>query len=131
MSFRAPAQAVWRRFESVSPSCESLTAELSFHQDAKKGTGPICRNGPEGATQKLDLSPFSLAPSGLAEPTATTRAVLEPAPVAPFAALDPEDWAVPSRAAEVADDQWIPAVDASLGDWEPGWENPLESPFAA
>ncbi|MBU4398588.1 MAG: hypothetical protein KKE86_04550 [Planctomycetes bacterium] len=26
---------------------------------AKKGTGPICRNGPEGAEHKLDLSPFS------------------------------------------------------------------------
>jgi beta-galactosidase len=25
---------------------------------AKKGTGPICRNGPEGASHKLDLSPF-------------------------------------------------------------------------
>ncbi len=27
----------------------------------KKGTGPICRNGPEGALHKLDLSPFSPA----------------------------------------------------------------------
>jgi arginyl-tRNA synthetase len=26
---------------------------------AKKGTGPICQNGPEGASHKLDLSPFS------------------------------------------------------------------------
>ena len=25
---------------------------------AEKGTGPICRNGPEGASHKLDLSPF-------------------------------------------------------------------------
>ena len=25
----------------------------------KKGIGPICRNGPEGASHKLDLSPFS------------------------------------------------------------------------
>ena len=25
----------------------------------KKGTGPICRNGPKGASHKLDLSPFS------------------------------------------------------------------------
>ena len=29
--------------------------------DGKKGTGPICRDGPEGAAHKLDLSPFSLA----------------------------------------------------------------------
>ncbi len=28
----------------------------------EKGTGPICRNGPEGASHKLDLSPF--LPSG-------------------------------------------------------------------
>jgi glucosamine-6-phosphate deaminase len=26
--------------------------------NAEKGTGPICRNGPEGAGHKLDLSPF-------------------------------------------------------------------------
>jgi len=26
--------------------------------EARKGTGPICRNGPEGASHKLDLSPF-------------------------------------------------------------------------
>ncbi len=28
-------------------------------EEGKKGTGPICRNGPEGASHKLDLSPFS------------------------------------------------------------------------
>ncbi len=28
----------------------------------KKGTGPICQNGPEGAAHKLDLSPFSPTP---------------------------------------------------------------------
>ncbi len=42
--------------------------ELAYESDrrrerltvgAKKGTGPICRNGPEGAAHKLDLSPFS------------------------------------------------------------------------
>jgi len=27
--------------------------------DVKKGTGPICRNGSQGAAHKLDLSPFS------------------------------------------------------------------------
>jgi hydrogenase maturation protein HypF len=26
--------------------------------DTEKGTGPICRNGPKGASHKLDLSPF-------------------------------------------------------------------------
>jgi len=30
-------------------------------KNGKKGTGPFCRNGPEGASHKMDLSPFSLA----------------------------------------------------------------------
>ena len=30
----------------------------------KKGTGPISRDGPKGAAQKLDLSPFSASPAG-------------------------------------------------------------------
>jgi uncharacterized membrane protein (DUF4010 family) len=29
-----------------------------FRPTREKGTGPICRNGPEGAAHKLDLSPF-------------------------------------------------------------------------
>jgi D-alanine-D-alanine ligase len=32
---------------------------LAGPQEGKKGTGPICRNGPKGASHKLDLSPFS------------------------------------------------------------------------
>jgi RNA polymerase sigma-70 factor, ECF subfamily len=32
--------------------------EQAIHEP-KKGTGPICRNGPKGASHKLDLSPFS------------------------------------------------------------------------
>ena len=37
-------------------------AILGIAQQApgKKGTGPICRDGPKGASHKLDLSPFSL-----------------------------------------------------------------------
>ena len=30
----------------------------SIMPEAEKGTGPICRNGPEGASHKWDLSPF-------------------------------------------------------------------------
>jgi uroporphyrinogen III methyltransferase/synthase len=37
---------------------EALAEELL---QAERGTGPICRNGPEGAAHKLDLSPFPLA----------------------------------------------------------------------
>jgi len=33
----------------------------------KKGTGPICRDGPEGASHKLDLSPFSSSGSQMTE----------------------------------------------------------------
>jgi hypothetical protein len=39
-----------------------LSPRVSFQdklRQAKKGTGPICRNGPKGASHKLDLSPFS------------------------------------------------------------------------
>ena len=32
---------------------------MAFLRLEGKGTGPICRNGPEGASHKLDLSPFS------------------------------------------------------------------------
>ena len=41
--------------------------------EREKGTGPICRNGPEGASHKLDLSPF---------PAALTRdpSVIQPGP---------------------------------------------------
>jgi hypothetical protein len=84
---------------------------------------------PDGSSSAI-FSTQGQVSSHPAGPAATTRVVLEPVPVAPTAALDPVDWGVPSRAAEVADDQWIPAVDASLGDWEPSWENPLQSPFA-
>jgi hypothetical protein len=34
---------------------------------AEKGTGPICQNGPKGATHKLDLSPFP-PPTGSSPP---------------------------------------------------------------
>ena len=36
------------------------TRRLLFSLTPKKGTGPICRDGPQGASHKLDLSPFSL-----------------------------------------------------------------------
>jgi len=40
----------------------SVAGKFEFFQSriglSKKGTGPICRNGPPGASHKLDLSPF-------------------------------------------------------------------------
>jgi len=33
-------------------------ALMVMADETEKGTGPICRNGPEGASHKLDLSPF-------------------------------------------------------------------------
>ncbi len=41
---------------------------------AKKGTGPICRNGPSGAEHKLDQSPFS--PGEIKTPDSFTLEVL-------------------------------------------------------
>jgi len=35
-----------------------LLTRLENSPEPKKGTGPICRNGPKGASHKLDLSPF-------------------------------------------------------------------------
>ena len=54
---------------STPASSDDVHAVLSGEKTAsccrlrlrKKGTGPICRNGPEGASHKLDLSPFSLS----------------------------------------------------------------------
>jgi 4-amino-4-deoxy-L-arabinose transferase-like glycosyltransferase len=41
------------------PALALLTALfIDRWQSGEKGTGPICRNGPEGALHKLDLSPF-------------------------------------------------------------------------
>ena len=31
---------------------------MAMRDSGEKGTGPICRNGPKGASHKLDLSPF-------------------------------------------------------------------------
>ncbi|MBU4399981.1 MAG: HTH domain-containing protein [Planctomycetes bacterium] len=44
--FQQTSLVLWRKFGSFEPA-------------AKKGTGPICRNGPEGASHKLAPSPFS------------------------------------------------------------------------
>jgi len=40
--------------------CHDAPKRRSWNtRGGEKGTGPICRNGPEGAAHKLDLSPFS------------------------------------------------------------------------
>jgi 4-phospho-D-threonate 3-dehydrogenase / 4-phospho-D-erythronate 3-dehydrogenase len=41
---------------------DRFMAQLMRPTRAKKGAGPIYRNGPEGASHKLDLTPFSLRP---------------------------------------------------------------------
>jgi heterodisulfide reductase subunit A-like polyferredoxin len=49
----------------VSAECASgACASGACSPEGKKGTGPICRNGPEGAAHKLDPSPFSPAQKG-------------------------------------------------------------------
>ncbi|MCD4727064.1 MAG: 23S rRNA (adenine(2503)-C(2))-methyltransferase RlmN [Pirellulales bacterium] len=50
--------------------------------DAEKGSGPICRNGPEGAAHKLDLTPFPqerlshIVVMGMGEPLLNLDALL-------------------------------------------------------
>jgi transposase len=55
------------RFDT-SLAAEIITAKYAYHlpfyrqqgrAGQKKGTGPFCRNGPKGASHKMDLSPFS------------------------------------------------------------------------
>ncbi len=45
----------------ISASLRRFAAatRLVLQAEAKKGSGPICRNGPPGAAHKLDLTPFS------------------------------------------------------------------------
>ena len=47
---------VWECRDRARDFFESVAA---LADKAEKGTGPICRNGPKGASHKLDLSPFS------------------------------------------------------------------------
>ena len=43
----------------LAPGGVAVSLNRRAASDVKKGTGPICRNGPKGASHKLDLSPFS------------------------------------------------------------------------
>jgi RNA polymerase sigma-70 factor (ECF subfamily) len=56
----AIAAAAGRSVHSVYRALRRIHESLfdCVRQEAEKGTGPICRNGPEGASHKLDLSPF-------------------------------------------------------------------------
>jgi hypothetical protein len=71
-AFTAADQERWRDHPATIKAlgdqafCEGIN-RFVFHRYAlqpwldrpdEKGTGPICRNGPEGASHKLDLSPF-------------------------------------------------------------------------
>jgi Na+-translocating ferredoxin:NAD+ oxidoreductase RnfC subunit len=44
--------------EDLDPKNVCVQNKRRLAAEKKKGTGPICRNGPEGAAHKLDLSPF-------------------------------------------------------------------------
>jgi len=48
----------------VGPGATSLRQILRRLWGLEKGTGPICRNGPEDASHKLDLSPFPVGGQG-------------------------------------------------------------------
>jgi len=60
---------------------------------SQKATGPICRNGPEGASHKLDLSPFSASPANddtcLPPPGESGQRLVMPA-VSSAGACDPD-----------------------------------------
>ncbi len=65
---RSGARARLQAFSRSSLAAELAEMKQCFREidfllrwpiGAKKGTGPICRDGPQGATHKLDLSPFS------------------------------------------------------------------------
>lgn len=58
-SVAALAGEVWRIVDQRSFDALHVWPRDAAEPGTKKGTGPICRNGPEGAAHKLDLSPFS------------------------------------------------------------------------
>jgi phytoene dehydrogenase-like protein len=45
--------------------CTRAAVEKIHVTEGKKGAGPICRNGPAGASHKLDLTPFSRRVEGV------------------------------------------------------------------
>ena len=47
-----PPKTSWPCMRTYEPGAAEIAG-------GRKGTGPICRNGPEGASHKLDLFPFS------------------------------------------------------------------------
>ena len=52
-----------QRYKELNRARSDFFEDIHFLTDRlpperEKGTGPICRNGPEGASHKLDLSPF-------------------------------------------------------------------------
>ena len=54
-----------QRYKELNRARTDFFEDIHFLADRlppepEKGTGPICRNGPEGASHKLDLSPFPL-----------------------------------------------------------------------
>jgi lipoic acid synthetase len=49
--------------EVYNHNTETVPRLFPTVRGAKKGTGPICRNGPEGASHKWGLSPFSRFPN--------------------------------------------------------------------
>ena len=56
-----PGEEEWRiEVPPLPASAEPKTLKLLCERDGEyeKGTGPLCRNGPDGASHKLDLSPF-------------------------------------------------------------------------
>jgi hypothetical protein len=52
---------LWRNWYSVKKALPSRRRwSIRARGGRKKGSGPICRNGPKDASHKLDLTPFFL-----------------------------------------------------------------------
>ena len=92
--------------EAAARMAPVFTSMTTIAPPAEKGTGPICRNGPEGASHKLDLSPFPRADSNRA--AAVTILKTEPGGIAIFSTRSNSGWAGSSNRA-AARFPWPPA----------------------
>jgi formate hydrogenlyase subunit 6/NADH:ubiquinone oxidoreductase subunit I len=52
-----------RDYQMAASRRDDLIVRDATRRAEEKGTGPICRNGPKGASHKLDLSPFLRPPA--------------------------------------------------------------------
>ncbi len=123
--------------ESQSPAATRLQATpldapADPSGDASGATYPIPATRVLVAPDPMWLSPAAKAAATdvtvrLVEPTSPPRAVLVPVPVADAAVREGLVSTRPGRTSDADEAPWSEAVDASLGDWDEGWEDALAS----